>query len=121
MFLYLGLVCFIFRFICIKLKAVVTVIVVGHGRLLVFINSTLRRLRSDHITMCVFALRLLVVYLLLNLVERSVPVLLTHLISIGQFFENIDVVVALGSAFVSSLLNLVGGEINVEECAFKMK
>ena len=99
----------------------VTVIVVGHGRLLVFINSTLRRLRSDLITMRVFTLRLLIVNLLLYLVERSVPVLLTHLISIGKFFEDIDVVVALGSALVSSLLNLVGGQVNVQECAFKMK
>lgn len=99
----------------------VTVIVVGHGRLLVFINSTLRRLRSDLITMRVFTLRLLIVNLLLYLVERSVPVLLTHLICIGQFFEDVDVVVALGSALVSSLLNLVGGQVNVQECAFKMK
>ena len=99
----------------------VTVIVVGHGRLLVFIDSTLWRLRSDLITMRVFGLRLLIINLLLYLVERSVPVLLTHLISIGQFFKDVDVVVALGSAFVSSLLNLVRGQVNVKECAFKMK
>ena len=66
-------------------------------------------------------LGLLVVYLLLDLIIRSVPILLTHLVRIRQLPQDVHVVVTLSSAFVRCFLNLICSQITMEKCAFEVE
>ena len=66
-------------------------------------------------------LGLLVVYLLLDLIIRSVPILLTHLVCISQLPEDVDVVVGFGATFARCFLNLISCQVHVEKCAFEVE
>ena len=67
------------------------------------------------------SLRLLVIYLLLDLIIRSVPILLTHLVRIGQLSEDVDVVVRFGATLARCFLNLISCQVHVDKCAFEVE
>ena len=75
---------------------------------------TLRIINTAHIG-------LLIIYFLLNLVKRTIPVLMAHLVCPGQLLQNVHVVIAFGPLLVRSLLDLVGCQCHVQEGALEVE
>ena len=97
-------------------------VVVCAWRFILDHRAILWRLRcEDLVTMREVTLGLLIVYLLLDLIIRSVPILLTHLVRIGQLPQDVYIVITFGSSFVRCFLYLIGCQVDVEKCAFEVK